>query len=318
MLSMHRTADGSVPSEARIDADLLKDLLDFVEDGVCLLDRENRVLYWNSGAEQITGYLAHEVAGRHCGEGLDLCHDCEGASLIDGECPLSKVKQDGQSRESVVYIRHRQGHRVPVRIRAHAFFGPQGEVTGLAEIFTRASAQGRTELAQAARHSGHDLLTGAQNRAYGEMRLTHELEAMTRFGLGTAWLRVDVDAIEEIRRCYGPAMVETALRMVAHTIDANLRSYDALMRWDDTSFRVMVRHAVEDRVRELARRLEVMVSTSRIEWWGEGRTVRASVAGVMAQPGDTVDLLEQRVAQALQSTHAFRCLDDTCGGHCGG
>jgi diguanylate cyclase (GGDEF)-like protein/PAS domain S-box-containing protein len=297
---MFDSIEGHLPAEARVDADLLKELLNCVGDGVCLLDRDNHVLYWNRAAERITGYLAQEVSGRHCSDHLELCADCEGAALVDGECPLSKVKQDGHPRENIVYLRHRQGHRIPVRMRAHAILDTKGEIAGVAEVFTPASAQGRTELAEAARHGGHDALTGAVNREYGEMRLSQELNIGRRFGIATAWMRVDVDGIEKLLQRFGHGMVESALRMIAHTIDANLNSLDALVRWDAYSFRVMVRHAVEGKLHELGRKLAMLVSTSQVEWWGEGRDVSVSIAGVMAYDEDTVESLERRVDAAMK------------------
>lgn len=296
MIPFDSPPGGSVPNDARIDADLLKHLLDCVGDGVCLLDMHSHVLYWNSAAEQITGYLAQEVTGRTCAEELDLCHDCAGSGVNESNCPIAEAKQDGKPREAVLYIRHRRGHRVPVNMRAQAIRDAQGNVTGLAEIFSPASAQGRTELAQAARHLGHDVETGARTRAYGEMRLAHELEAKERFGLEVAWMRIDLNEVADLRHRFGPAVVEAAMQMVAHTVDANLKSYDALVRWDETSFRVMVRHAVEERVDELARRLERMVETSQIEWWGLARTVRVAIKWVVAEKDDTVASLERRVA----------------------
>ena len=294
---MHRTAEGNVPEQARIDAELLKDLLDYVEDGVCLLDLTNHILYWNHGAEQITGYLAQEVAGRHCSEELALCSDCEGAALSDGVCPLARVKQDGKPREAVIYVRHRAGYRLPVRMRAHAILDDGGQVAGVVEVFARAYARGRTELARAARHRGHDALTGVLNRDYGEMRLRHELEVMETFGVTLAWLRVELEHGEELRQHFGHGMVDAAMRMIAHTIDANLNSLDMLALWDETSFRVMVRHAVEPGVAELARKLALMVSASEVEWWGEGRKIGVRVASVTAQAGDTAGSLEQRIDQ---------------------
>lgn len=310
---MHRTAEGNVPADACFDADLLKDLLDYVEDGVCLLDRANRVLYWNHGAEQITGYLAQEVSGRDCSDHLGLGYNREGSALSDQVSPLSKVKQDGKPRESTIYIRHRLGHRVPVRMRSHAILDAHGQVTGVAEVFARASAQGRTELAQAARHLGHDTLTGAVTREYGELRLGQELIAMRGFGLATAWIRVDVDGVAELRQRFGNGMVDAVMRLVAHTIDANLNSYDALVLWDESSFRIMVRHAVESRVQELTHRLALMVRTSQVQWWGEAHDASVSIAGVMAHMDDTPATLEDRVA------HELSCLrNDECdkGGSC--
>lgn len=309
MVSTHRTADGSVPAEALIDANLLKEVLDCVEDGVCLLDTANHVLYWNHGAEQITGHLAHEVAGRHCSEQLELCSDCDGAPLSDGVCALSHVKDDGKPRESLVYVRHRLGHRIPVRMRAQAIRDAEGKITGVVEVFARASAQGRTELARAARHRGHDELTGAVTREYGLLRIKQELEAVRGFGLVAAWIRVDVLGVEELRKRFGPGMIDAVMKLVAHTIDANLNSFDGLILWDATSFRVMVRHAESTRVKELARKLEVMVHSERVEWWGEKREVKVAIASVMATGEDTVTTLEERVAQEIAAVKHRRCGD---------
>jgi len=297
---MQRTVDGSVPEEARIDADLLKAILDYVDDGVCLLDREDRVLYWNHGAERITGYLAQEVFGRRCREDLWLCHDNEGDAVAEPAGPSASIQQ-GKPREGTIYVRHREGHRIPVRMRAHALLDANGQPTGVVEVFARASAQGRTELVRAARHAGHDGLTGALNRKYGEMLLTNEFASMKRFGLASAWIRVEVEGVDALKQRFGQGMIESALRLIASTIDANLNSYDALVRWDETSFRVMAPHAVEPRVADLAKRLVVMIRASQVKWWGEIHHVDVTVAAVMTDPEDTVTTLERRAAGAIES-----------------
>jgi diguanylate cyclase (GGDEF)-like protein len=172
-------------------------------------------------------------------------------------------------------------------------------VTGIAEVFACAGAVGRTELAKASRHGGHDSLTGALNREYGEMLLAHELASMQRFGLASAWIRVDVDGLDALAHRFGHGMVESVMRMIAQTVDANLNSYDALVRWDQTSFRVMVRHAVETQVDELANRLAVMIRASQVQWWGESHEVRVTIAGVMTDPEDDALTLEERAAEAV-------------------
>jgi PAS domain S-box-containing protein/diguanylate cyclase (GGDEF)-like protein len=325
MHSRQRTVDGEVPAHALIDAELLKKILDCVDDGVCLLDRDNQVLYWNHGAERITGFLAQEVFGRHCREDLALCHDHDGAAVPEAACPLNTIKQDGKSRECTIYLRHRDGHRIPVRMRVHPILDEAGQVAGVAEVFANACARGRTELATAARHGGHDGLTGALNREYGEMLLAHELASMKRFGLASAWIRADVDGLDALARRFGHGMVESVMRMIAQTVDANLNSYDALIRWDASSFRIMVRHAVEEHVRELAAKLATMIRTSQVQWWGEQHDVEVTIASVMTDPEDSVDTLEERAAAAIESLRTIRggCLSgptckQTCKEDCSG
>ena len=73
------------------------------------------------------------------------------------------------------------------------------------------------------------------------------------------------------------------------------------MRWDETSFRVMARHAVEPRVADLAKRLVVMVRASQIKWWGEVHHVDAMVVAVMTDAEDTVTTLERRASAAIDA-----------------
>lgn len=47
-----------------------KHLLDEMYDGVYFVDRHRRILYWNGGAERLSGYSADEVTGRFCGDNL--------------------------------------------------------------------------------------------------------------------------------------------------------------------------------------------------------------------------------------------------------
>jgi len=39
-------------------------VLESLPNGVYVVDTERRILFWNDGAEQITGYLRQDVIGR--------------------------------------------------------------------------------------------------------------------------------------------------------------------------------------------------------------------------------------------------------------
>src|ERR1700692_1120889 len=46
------------------DPDIYQAVLDGLETGVYIVDRNRRIRFWNEGAEQITGYLRQDVVGR--------------------------------------------------------------------------------------------------------------------------------------------------------------------------------------------------------------------------------------------------------------
>ncbi|MDH7568684.1 MAG: PAS domain-containing protein [Armatimonadota bacterium] len=45
-------------------------VLDNVHDGVYCTDTQRRILYWNRGAENFTGFEAAEVVGKRCGDNV--------------------------------------------------------------------------------------------------------------------------------------------------------------------------------------------------------------------------------------------------------
>jgi PAS domain-containing protein len=47
-----------------IPSAIYETIVDRIETGVYALDRDKRIVYWNHGAEQVTGYLRQEVLGR--------------------------------------------------------------------------------------------------------------------------------------------------------------------------------------------------------------------------------------------------------------
>lgn len=55
-----------IVEQALRDGDLYKLLLDQMEEGIYIVDCDRRILYWNGGAERITGYYAHDIVGRLC------------------------------------------------------------------------------------------------------------------------------------------------------------------------------------------------------------------------------------------------------------
>ncbi len=128
----------AVVEQALRDAALHKALLDQLEAGIYIVDRDRRILYWNSSAERISGYLAHEVAGRFCQGDLLMHSDCDGNVLCGARCPLSQVMDDGEPRECKVFLRHRQGHRIPVHVRSRPICDSQGIAIGAVEIFEEA------------------------------------------------------------------------------------------------------------------------------------------------------------------------------------
>ncbi|MBU4533261.1 MAG: adenylate/guanylate cyclase domain-containing protein [Eubacteriales bacterium] len=120
---------------------VLNGLLDSVHDGVYIVDRLRRIVYWNRIAEGMTGYNADEVLGKTCGNRILNHADAEGEPLCDGNCPLSKALEQGRLLQSKVYVRHKSGNRFPVKLHVHPLANEEGEIVAAIAVFNNISAE---------------------------------------------------------------------------------------------------------------------------------------------------------------------------------
>ena len=115
-------------------------VVDNLSDGIYFVDRRRRILYWNKGAELVSGFSAEEVVGRRCGQTLLNHCDEEGVDVCGKRCPLMATMRDGERREAHVFLRHKDGHRRPVCVRAAALRDDAGKIVGAVETFHDDSA----------------------------------------------------------------------------------------------------------------------------------------------------------------------------------
>ena len=287
-----------IVEQALRDGDLYRLLLDQMEEGIYITDRDRRILYWNGGAERITGYYAHEVVGRLC-QGDMLMH-CDGTGHVvcGKECPLKDVMETGIPHDCTLYLRHRHGHRIPVQIRSQAICEASGERVGAVEVFEEATPPALPDLSNLAAYDCLDELTGMLKRPFGEMKARQAAEALSLFGIPFAWMRIAIDDLDGHEHRYGHGMVEAAVKMVAETLAANLKTLDWLTYWDRGEFRIEARGYSLAELDELRQTLQMLVRKSTLEWWGDPVRVTVSIMARMAERGDTMESLERWEDQA--------------------
>ena len=297
-------ASDAVVQQALLDGELHKKLLDQLDTGIYIVDRERRILYWNGGAERITGYRSHEVAGQFCHGDLLVHCDEMGGVLCGTRCPLKHTIADGRPRECEVFLRHRDGHRLPVRVRSSPIHDQGGNIIGAVEVFDETTTPARHGIWQLQNFGCLDELTAAANRRYGEMRVRHALEGLNEFGIPFGWLRIALDDIEYLEHRYGYGMVDAAMKTIAGTLDGNLGSLDVLTRWGKTEFRVEVHYSSRLELADVAAKLVALVRVSTLDWWGDRVRISISIGGAVAEPGETLDLVEARAARVLEGCQA--------------
>ena len=282
-------------------------LLDNLNEGVYLLDRNRRITYWNKGAEKLTGYARSEVLGKSCVDTVHLHLDEMGKNICDMDCPVLKTLSDGITRELEIFLHHREGHRVPIQVRVVPLWGSDGHIIGAAEILTdnlpNATLKRRIEYLQ--KQSLLDPLTQELNRRGIEMNLTSRLEEMKRYELSFGLLFIDVDRFKDINDDFGHVTGDEVLKMVSKTLSNSIRPFDVLGRWGGEEFVVIIANVNRDALSAIAERCRFLVEHSGLPPRFGSVRVSVSIGATLSQSGDDIQRLIERADQLMYRSKKF-------------
>jgi PAS domain S-box-containing protein/diguanylate cyclase (GGDEF)-like protein len=288
----------------QLNQELYRNILESLPCAVYLVDRERRIAFWNGSAEEITGYLGQAVIGRYCHDNL-LMHCDENDTLLCGvACPLLQTMHDGQPREADLFLRHKDGQRVPVRVRAVPIRNEHGSIIGAAECFDeRACVPGAgTSLDCFGIGASIDPLTDLPDRTTMLTRIRQELDDFKKSGAPFGILNIAIDNLDHLRHMDGRNAVKAILRVTAQTLTRNLGPNDLLGLWSEERFLAVVANCTEATLLKSANILKRLVSLEGVPWWGERLSVTLSAGGTVARTGDTAESLVDRARKALENS----------------
>jgi diguanylate cyclase (GGDEF)-like protein/PAS domain S-box-containing protein len=269
---------------------------------VYFVDRERRILYWNEGAARLTGYKAEEVLGKRCEDNI-LCHiDQAGKDLCQDGCPHSASIADGESHEAQVFLRHKQGRRVPVSVQVQPMRGADGSIIGAIEIFRENSSEMETERKMDAmmRLAFLDHLTLLPNRRFLEMSLQTALGEFEVHEDPLGVLVIDLDKFKKINDSFGHAGGDRALQEAAKTLLGSLRPTDIVGRWGGDEFLAITRNVNQEILGELAQRCVALIGATAV-LNGDGRRIpmTSSVGAALSRPGETAEEFVHRADKLM-------------------
>ena len=281
--------------------EIFRSILETLPTGVYLVDRNRKILFWNSGAEEITGYLRQDVVGHFLREHLLATSDEPKDVDSDPTDPLSGVFRDGKSTTANVSILHKEGYRVPIVLRSVPIRSERGAIVVAAECFDiNISASDRTRRHAVIAESGClDEVLGIPARTFMEPHLRERVTAFAERQIPFGILLIQVDQMDHLRAARGPGVVPTVLRVVARTIENSLRTTDLVGCWSENQFLAVLMECRETEVERVAHRIMKMICQSEIEWWGDKISVTAAFGGAGSRPGDTLELLVGRAGKSL-------------------
>jgi PAS domain S-box-containing protein/diguanylate cyclase (GGDEF)-like protein len=286
------------------EPEVLRAVLESLKTGVCIVDQERKIVFWNEGAEEVTGYLRQEVLGRSCRDDLLVHFDENDAALCNHACPVLAAMRDGQPREVHIYLHHKAGYPVPVSVRAVPIRNAHDQVIGAAESFVEihcASAQ-RLPGSDLAVGHGLDAVTRLPDQAFTDAYLGERLKFAAEHVIPFGLLSISLDQFESIMATQGLSAAEALLNVAAHTLRKGLDPLDYVGRRSNSQFLVMVTDRGESALQATGEQLKRLISCSAITWWGDPLSVTASVGGTAVKPGETLESLTKRLAEALQQS----------------
>ncbi|MGH9678836.1 MAG: diguanylate cyclase domain-containing protein, partial [Candidatus Acidiferrales bacterium] len=284
--------------------EIYQSVLQGLQAGVYLVDRNRRIRFWNDGAEKITGYLGQEVIGRFLRDQLLVTlaetHETDSCPLD----PISIVFRDGKPSTTDVSILHKDGYRVPVVLHTIPVRDNRGKVVGAAEVFDKhqSASDWTRRQASLADFGCLDDVTGVPSLGFMETQLRENLTTFAEHNIPFGILIVQVDQMDAYRSMRGPGVVPVILRVVAQSVENCLRPTDLVGCWSANQFLAVLMECKEAEVGRVGERVRKMVSQSEIEWWGDIFSVTCAFGGAGCRPDDTPELLVARAEKSLQES----------------
>ena len=284
------------------DPEILRTVLDSLQTGICVADRNGKIRFWNQGAERLTGHKQHEAVGRSWRDNILVNCDGQGCVACGATCPLTRAMHQGKPQEAMMQLRHKEGHPVHVMMWVAPIRDARGSIIGMAQSFDQpkfASDRDRNQHTLA-EHGCMDETTGIPNQEFTQFHLVENLASFVRYHLPFGVLVIKVDRLEHFRASYGQQASAAIMRVVAQTMKSSFRPADFVGRWADDQFLVILVNCRDQGVERTWERIRKMVTCAGLRWWSDELAVTTSVGFATAQDGDTIESLLNRAQSSVQ------------------
>jgi len=288
------------------DPEIFRTVLDSLQTGVSVADRNGKVLFWNQGAERLTGHKRHEVVGRSYRDNILLqCND-QGCVACGATCPISRTLHEGKPQEAKIQLRHKEGHPVHVLMRLAPLRDPHGSILGITQSFDEQTfgAERDRNRHTLAEHGCMDESTDVPNHEFTQFHMAKNLASFARYHLPFGIILIQVDRLAHFRAAYGPPAGEAVLRVVAQTMKNAFRPSDFVGRWAEDQFLAILINCGDHGVEKTFERIRKIISCAELRWWSDKLSVTTSVGSAKARAGDSVESLLNRATGSLPQSCA--------------
>lgn len=282
--------------------DFYNSILENLYEGIYFVDVDRTITFWNKGAELITGFYSDEIIGKHCNDNILNHVDENGNKLCLSGCPLHKSLMDGEERNAVVFLHHKDGHRVKI----HTNITPlveNGKIIGGIEVFREISENKPLMMEEKESYSEeelkvialHDQLTGIPNRRYAESFLNAKINEYKDLGIALGVIFGDIDNFGNFNNTYGHELGDKVLKTVSNTMLNAIRKNDLIGRWGGEEFLVILPAIDYDELEKNAEKIRMLVENSILRENGAELHITISLGATMIKKEDYLQSLVKRV-----------------------
>jgi PAS domain S-box-containing protein/diguanylate cyclase (GGDEF)-like protein len=281
-----------------------RSILDNLHAAVYVVDRDGKILFWNDGAERITGYLRQDVIGRTHNDNFLGETDGDFCELTGPAARTVAAIREGKASLAQVSLRHKSGHRIPVELWAFPVRNAAGAIIGAAESFEEdvAIVDWNRRQNKLATYGCIDRASGVLNHEVIESHVAENLALFAKHNVPFSILCLQLDHLAKVQARDGPGAIAAVLRVVGQALENGLRPTDFLGRWQENQFLAILTECSASEIPRVSERLLRMVSGSKIAWWGDRLPVTVSAGGTGAKSGDTVEHIILRAEKTLHES----------------
>jgi len=275
--------------------ELMEAALEGFAEGVALLDREGRVVFWNHAAEKVTGFPGIDVVSRVSPFGLQQLLAPSDPERADEASSPARAQ-----RQFLVHAQHHSGLELPLMIRRAMLRDGLGERIGVAIVFHFAESIDTLPHGESCEEADIEAAQAEieeQARAAFEEFLKHDAP------LGLLWIRLD--QAHELRKTHGAKACETMIERIERTLTNGLRPSEEMGRWGDDEFLVLSHEPTAERLAAHGQSLAGLARTSDFRWWGDKLSLTVSIGAALALKSETLaELFKRAQAAMMASVHA--------------
>lgn len=286
------------------DPEIFRMVLDSLALGIYVVDRDGKILFWNQGAEHITGHLSHEVIGHSRTDSiLAQCNE-QSCSVCDEACPFTDVRRDGKPRQLRLSLHHKLGHSVPVLFRITPIRDSHGSIVYVAGSFDeqrRATEDKRNQRVPTPENCLDE--SGVSSRGFIQFHLRESLAGLAEYQIPFSIMFLELEQFDHLRTTHGHEAAEAMARAVGETLRDGLRPDDSVGRWAEDQFMAVLSNCGTLGVEKAGERVHRMMANAGIQWWGDRLNATTVMGYATAQTADTAQSLVQR-AQPLHQLHS--------------